>query len=119
MVVNINLVSISVPAKFVQKPVNQKVLKTYTTHLTCLTSGTPPARIDWSKRSTGGGFVPVSMEQPRFEKMLNGTLVIRNTSDEDRGEYLCIAYNGVSDPPVSEQVKLTVHGMKRSVFELC
>ena len=59
------------------------------------------------------------MEQPRFEKMLNGTLVIRNTSDEDRGEYLCIAYNGVSDPPVSEQVKLTVHGMKRSVFELC
>ena len=107
---------ISVPPKFIQDPVDQQVLKTYTTYLTCLTSGTPPPRIDWSK-SIEGRFVPVSMGKPRFRKMLNGTLVISNASDEDDGKYLCTAYNGVSDTRVSKPVQLTVHGMKRSVCE--
>jgi len=108
----------SEPPKFIQDPVDEQVLKTYTTYLTCLTSGTPPARIDWSK-SVGGRFVPVSMNQPRFRKMLNGTLEIRNASDEDDGNYLCTAYNGVRDTIVSRQVQLTVHGMKRPVSKLC
>lgn len=103
--------------KFIQKPVDQQVLKTYTTYLTCITSGIPPARIDWSKQSAGGTFEPVSMAEPRFIKMLNGTLVIRNTSDEDRGKYLCTASNGISNIPIAEQVQLTVHGMKHSVFD--
>lgn len=96
-----------VPPKFLQEPVDQQVLKSYTTYLTCVTSGTPPPRIDWSKLS--GDFKQVSMDQPRFEKMIDGTLVIRNTSDEDRGTYLCTAQNGVSDKSVSRQVQLTVH----------
>lgn len=91
------------------------MLKTFTTSLTCLTSGTPPARIDWSK-SEGGRFVPVSLEKSRFEKLVNGTLVIRNASDEDDGTYLCTAANGVSDVVVNRQVQLKVHGMKLLVF---
>ena len=110
-------VSILVPPKIIQEPVNQQVLKSYTSYLTCATSGTPPVRVDWSKLSLG--FKPVSMDQPRFEKMLNGTLVIRNTTDEDRGKYLCTARNGVSDKSVSRPVQLTVHGMERFAFEVC
>lgn len=109
-------VSILVPPKIIQEPVNQQVLKGYTSYLTCITSGTPPARVDWSKLSRG--FKPVSMDQPRFEKMLNGTLVIRNTSDEDRGKYLCTARNGASDKSVSRSVQLTVHGMELLAFEI-
>ena len=60
----------------------------------------------------------MSIGKPRFEKMVNGTLVIRNASEEDDGKYLCTASNGVSDNGVSRQVQLTVHGMKRSVFKL-
>lgn len=107
----------SVQPKIIQEPVNPQVLKSYTSYLTCVTSGTPPARVDWSKLSSG--FKPVSMDQPRFEKMLNGTLVIRNTTDEDRGKYLCTARNGVSDKSVSRSVQLTVHGMERFAFEIC
>lgn len=103
-----------VPPKFIQEPDDKQVLKTYTISLTCLTSGTPPARIDWSK-SKGGRFVPVSIGKPRFEKMVNGTLVIRNASEEDDGKYLCTASNGVSDNGVSRQVQLTVHVPARIV----
>ncbi|XP_074633719.1 cell adhesion molecule DSCAML1-like isoform X3 [Acropora palmata] len=106
--VSINMV-VFVPPKIIQEPVNQQVLKSYTSYLTCATSGTPPARVDWSKLSLG--FKSVSMDQPRFEKMLNGTLVIRNTTDEDRGKYLCTARNGVSDKSVSRPVQLTVHAV--------
>lgn len=60
----------------------------------------------------GGRFVPVSLEKPRFEKLVNGTLVIRNASDEDDGTYLCAGSNGVSDAVASKRVQLTVHGMK-------
>lgn len=66
----------------------------------------------------GGRFVPVSLEKPRFEKLVNGTLVIRNASDEDDGTYLCTAANGVSDVVVNRQVQLKVHGMKLLVFFL-
>lgn len=109
------------PPKFIPEYVNHQqtitqVLKTFTTYLTCLTSGTPPARIDWSKK-VGGGFVQVSMDKPRFRKMLNGTLVISNVSDADDGTYLCTAYNGVSDSRISRQVRLIVHGMKHLVFQ--
>ena len=109
--------SSSVPPKFLpesanhQQPTIQQVLKTYTTYLTCLTSGTPPARIDWFK-SVGGRFDAVSVDKPRFRKMVNGTLVISSVSDEDDGEYLCRAYNAVSDRRISRRVRLIVHGMK-------
>ena len=104
------------PPKFIQEPEDKQVLKTFTTSLTCLTSGTPPARIDWSKKSVGGRFVPVPLEKPRFEKLVNGTLVIRNASDEDDGTYLCTGANGVSDVVVNRQIQLKVHGMKLLVF---
>ena len=104
----------SVPPKFIsvstnhQQPSSQPVLKT----LTCLASGTPPPRIDWFK-SIGGKFDPVLMDKPRFQKTLNGTLVISNVSEDDAGEYLCRASNAVSDKDINRRVRLIVHGMKR------
>ena len=108
----------SVPPKFIsdsanhQQPSTQPVLKTFTTYLTCLTSGIPPPRIDWFK-SIGGKYDPVLMDKPRFQKTLNGTLVISNVSEDDAGEYLCRASNAVSDKEVNRRVRLIVHGMKR------
>ena len=111
------------PPKFIpesvphQQPVTQQVLKTYTTYLTCVTSGNPPARIDWSKsESVGGRFVPVQMDKPRFRKMLNGTLVISNVTDKDDGTYSCAAYNAVIEKRISLQVRLIVHGMTTLQF---
>ena len=96
-----------------QNPITQQILKTYTTYLTCVTSGTPPPRIDWYKfESLGGKFVPVQMENPRFRKMLNGTLVIRDVRGDDDGTYSCAAYNAVFDDRPSSQVRLIVHGIK-------
>lgn len=93
-----------------QNPITQQILKTYTTYLTCVTSGTPPPRIDWYKfESVGGKFVPVQMENPRFRKMLNGTLVIRDVRGDDDGTYSCAAYNAVFDDKPSSQVRLIVH----------
>lgn len=96
-----------------QNPITQQILKTYTTYLTCVTSGTPPPRIDWYKfESVGGKFVPVQMENPRFRKMLNGTLVIRDVRGDDDGTFSCAAYNAVFDDRPSSQVRLIVHGIK-------
>ena len=98
-----------VPPKFTKEPINQQVLKGDMAQLTCTVIAVPPVRIDWSK-DIGGKFVTVRIDHPRFQKLLNGTLVIRNVSEEDDGKYLCTAYNTVSEQE-SRHVMLTVHGM--------
>ena len=64
--------------------------------------------MEWSK-FTGGSFVQLNND-PHFSQLLNGTLVIRNVSKNDEGQYSCHAYNGVVGTPVSRQVSLVVHG---------
>ncbi|XP_048588601.1 Down syndrome cell adhesion molecule-like protein 1 isoform X2 [Nematostella vectensis] len=96
-----------VPSKFVTEPRDQQVLREYTAQLSCQTTGYPPARVEWSKLQ-GSSFVPLG-DNPRFQQLLNGTLVIRNASKRDEGRYSCHAYNGVVGTPVSRQVSLVVH----------
>ena len=57
-------------------------------------------------------FEPVGREA-RFKKLLNGTLIISNITEEDEGQYVCTAKNGVEAGEVSKNVIVTVHGMKR------
>ncbi|XP_012512268.1 PREDICTED: matrix-remodeling-associated protein 5 [Propithecus coquereli] len=58
----------------------------------CEATGKPKPFVTWTKVSTGALMTPNTRAQ-RFEVLKNGTLVIRKTQVQDRGQYLCTASN--------------------------
>ena len=99
-----------VPPKFTKEPSNQYVIKGQPAFLSCETIAYPPARIEWSKHENRK-FLPVK-RGPRFNTLLDGTLIINNITENDEGQYVCTANNGVVGGAVSRHVVVTVHGRK-------
>ncbi|KAJ8003609.1 hypothetical protein DPEC_G00150120 [Dallia pectoralis] len=62
------------------------------TQLPCVAVGTPKPFLSWTRVSTGATIAQNTRVQ-RFEVHPNGTLVIRNTQPQDRGQYMCFVQN--------------------------
>ena len=74
---------VSLPQFTVQPPANLTVLIGETVSLNCSASGDPQPVISWKKT---GQKLPVGRSQ-----QINGALVIRDTTEEDAGSYICAA----------------------------
>lgn len=80
----------------------------------CTATGDP--RIWWEKaESTISDSKPISnnfrtvISNSHIHTLENGSLTIREVSEEDEGEYMCQANNGVGSG-LSKVVRLNVHG---------
>uniref|UniRef100_A0A3P9A7Y1 Ig-like domain-containing protein n=1 Tax=Esox lucius TaxID=8010 RepID=A0A3P9A7Y1_ESOLU len=60
--------------------------------LPCVAVGEPKPFLSWTRVSTGATIAQDTRVQ-RFEVHPNGTLVIRNTQPQDRGQYMCTVQN--------------------------
>ena len=79
------LVVVSPPRFTVKPPAKIVAVVGGTLKLNCSATGDPQPVISWKKQ---GGQLPVGRSQ-----QINGDLVIRDTSRNDRGNYICIATN--------------------------
>ena len=79
------LVVVSPPRFTVKPPAKIVAVVGGTLKLNCSATGDPQPVISWKKQ---GGQLPVGRSQ-----QINGDLVIRDISRNDRGNYICIATN--------------------------
>ena len=79
------LVVVSPPRFTVKPPAKIVAVVGGTLKLNCSATGDPQPVISWKKQ---GGQLPVGRSQ-----QINGSLVIREISKNDRGNYICIATN--------------------------
>ena len=79
------LVVVSPPRFTVKPPAKIVAVVGGTLKLNCSATGNPQPMISWKKQ---GGQLPVGRSQ-----QINGSLVIRDISRNDRGNYICIATN--------------------------
>ncbi|XP_041662866.1 matrix-remodeling-associated protein 5-like [Cheilinus undulatus] len=63
-----------------------------TARLDCEAKGEPKPSITWTKVATGA-VMSVHSRAQRFEVLPNGTLVIQNVQQQDRGTYICSAHS--------------------------
>ncbi|XP_064173611.1 inactive tyrosine-protein kinase 7-like [Anguilla rostrata] len=82
------ILNVAVYVKFKMEPDNTTVYQGHTAILHCQATGDPEPYIQWRIKDK---FLDPS--QSRFQKMANGSLVIRTVSTEDTGKYTCIAGN--------------------------
>ncbi|KAJ8264218.1 hypothetical protein GJAV_G00146620 [Gymnothorax javanicus] len=82
------ILNVAVYVKFKMVPENTTVYQGHTAILHCQATGDPEPYIQWRIKDK---FLDPS--QSRFQKMPNGSLVIRDVSTEDTGKYTCIAGN--------------------------
>lgn len=89
----------------------------------CLAEGSPSPSVTWERGSNmdnsplssspSGSSSPryysVISSGPHFEVYPNGSLLIKNSVEEDSGFYLCQASNSIG-PGISKLLTLTVHG---------
>ncbi|XP_029968355.1 matrix-remodeling-associated protein 5-like isoform X1 [Salarias fasciatus] len=61
-----------------------------TARLSCEAQGEPKPSITWTKVATGA-VMSVHSRAQRYEVLQNGTLVIQNVQQQDRGTYICSA----------------------------
>ncbi|XP_060910235.1 matrix-remodeling-associated protein 5-like [Labrus mixtus] len=63
-----------------------------TARLDCEAKGEPKPSITWTKVATGA-VMSIHSRAQRFEVLPNGTLVIQNVQQQDRGTYICSAHS--------------------------
>ncbi|XP_064173136.1 inactive tyrosine-protein kinase 7-like [Anguilla rostrata] len=80
--------SVGVYVVFRLEPENTTVYQGHTAMLHCQASGDPPPSIRWTVKDRA-----LDPGLSRFQKMPNGSLVIRGVTTEDTGKYTCIAGN--------------------------
>ena len=79
------LVVVSPPRFIVKPPAKIVAVVGGTLKLNCSTTGNPQPMISWKKQ---GGQLPVGRSQ-----QINGSLVIRDITKNDKGNYICMATN--------------------------
>ena len=79
------LVVVSPPRFTVKPPANIVAVVGGTLQLNCTATGNPQPMISWKKQ---GGQLPVGRSQ-----QINGSLVIRDITKNDKGNYICMATN--------------------------
>ncbi|KAJ8366039.1 hypothetical protein SKAU_G00148700, partial [Synaphobranchus kaupii] len=82
------MINVAVYVRFKMEPDNTTVYQGHMAILHCQATGDPEPYIQWRIKDK---FLDPS--QSRFQKMPNGSLVIRHVSTEDTGKYTCIAGN--------------------------
>mgnify|MGYP002715457790 CR=1 FL=1 len=106
--------------KWIIAPTNTEVVVGQNVIIDCTAMGDP--RIWWEKAElTIEDSKPISnhfrtvISNSHIHTLENGSLTIREVSEEDEGEYMCQANNGVGSG-LSKVVRLNVHGKFCSVF---
>ena len=95
----------------------------------CLAEGSPSPSVTWERGSSldssaapsSPRYYSVISSGPHFEVYPNGSLLIKNSLEEDSGFYLCQASNSIG-PGISKLLTLTVHGMVQqlhNIFSFC
>ncbi|XP_062851477.1 inactive tyrosine-protein kinase 7 [Trichomycterus rosablanca] len=77
--------------EFILKPEQTTVYQGNTAILHCQATGHPEPYIQWMVKNK-----VLSINSARFQKMPNGSLVIKDVSTDDTGRYTCIAGNSCS-----------------------
>uniref|UniRef100_UPI00398EA259 matrix-remodeling-associated protein 5 n=1 Tax=Pristiophorus japonicus TaxID=55135 RepID=UPI00398EA259 len=80
------------PEIVTRSPLTVSVKAEMDAYLPCDTTGEPKPFVSWTKVSTGAVMTTRSKTQ-RFEVFGNGTFGIRNAQVQDRGQYMCVAWN--------------------------
>lgn len=86
---------------FIAKPVDVTVLEGQRVQFQCAVSGDPFPQVLWSKEE---GHIPVGRAEILEE---DRSLVIRNATPDDRGQYICEAHNSVGQ--ISARANLAVN----------
>lgn len=83
----------------------------------CLASGSPTPRIRWEMSSQSGdkssNLFRTVVSNSHIHIFDNGSLVIRDVSENDQGIYVCQASNGIGSQ-VAKEIKLLVKGRNRA-----
>ncbi|XP_028664324.1 LOW QUALITY PROTEIN: cell adhesion molecule DSCAML1 [Erpetoichthys calabaricus] len=100
---------VRVPPRFVVQPNNQDGIYGKSGVLNCSVDGYPPPKVMWKHSKASGNsqkYHPVTLNG-RIQILANGSLLIRHVLEEDVGNYLCQASNGVGTD-ISKSLYLTV-----------
>eukprot|EP00794_Sanderia_malayensis_P011383 gene11383-12569_t len=86
---------INEPPSLLKYPRDTSVLKPAELRLNCAAAGFPAPQIIWYKSVRNNRKVELIRLTGRIKQLANGTLLVRSTSVEDSGKYICKADNGV------------------------
>lgn len=104
---------LTVPPEWEIEPQDASVVGGQDLRIDCLAGGFPSPVITWERGSpsslTSGRMYSVISSGPHFEVYVNGSLLIKNTGEDDSGFYLCQASNSIG-PGLSKVITLEVHG---------
>uniref|UniRef100_A0A1A9WXF2 Down syndrome cell adhesion molecule n=1 Tax=Glossina brevipalpis TaxID=37001 RepID=A0A1A9WXF2_9MUSC len=108
--------SVSVPPRWIIKPIDQDAILGNAVSIRCQADGFPVPTVQW-KQSIGdsGDYrelsynIGIGNSQSVIETHSNGTLSIPKVAREHEGSYLCQANNGIG-AGLSTLIKLKVHG---------
>ncbi|XP_023037037.2 Down syndrome cell adhesion molecule-like protein Dscam2 [Drosophila willistoni] len=107
--------SVSVPPRWILKPIDHDAILGSNVMLSCQADGFPVPTIQWKKSVGDSGdyqelkFGAQHASSPSFlEVYNNGSLIITKVGREHENNYLCQAFNGIG-AGLSTLVKLTVH----------
>ncbi|KAK3093856.1 hypothetical protein FSP39_021105 [Pinctada imbricata] len=101
---------IQVPIGIFPTPPKIEVKPNGNAFLHCQAYGNPRPTVTWTKNGR-----PLPNDR-RYVVYPNGTLIIFNSKQEDMGDYLCVASNGVSSP-AQRVVKLNMRESLRAVID--
>ncbi|KAI1896945.1 hypothetical protein AGOR_G00100110 [Albula goreensis] len=97
---------------FKLEPENTTVYQGHMAILHCQATGDPEPYIQWRIKDKF-----LDREQSRFQKMANGSLVIRDVSTEDTGKYTCMAGNSCNIRSTSAELYVVEKPVQHSMDE--